>query len=47
MYIPCTLGAHVSGTTGNRTLGEKKKFGNKKFENVGNQKTRGNFSAAR
>ena len=32
MYIPCTLGAHVSGTTGNKTLGEKKKFGNKKFD---------------
>ena len=38
---------HISGTTGNKTLEKKKKkFGNKKFENC-NQKTRGNFSAAR
>ena len=33
MYIPCTLGAHVSGTTGNKTLGKMKKLGIKKFEN--------------
>jgi hypothetical protein len=42
-----TLGAHVSGTSGNKTLKKRKKYEIKFLKTVGNQKTRGNFSAAR